>query len=301
MNTLLDGAAGQAENLIKDSDTQSFRVDVVEASQTIPVLVDFWAEWCEPCKTLTPLLEKVVTAAAGAVKLVKVNVDENQELAAQLKIQSLPTVMAFKGGKPVDGFAGALAESEIKNFIAKLGGEPNTPQVADFIAKGNELLDAGEVEPAIQLFTQIVQGEPDNLDAIGGLARAFIKAGKEEEAKEVMKTITEENKSHPALAPAFAALELSAGAADSGEIEALRKALAQKPKNKKAQYDLAEALSGTPDKQEAADILLALVTQDRAWNDEAARKLLVKMFEAAGPTDPFTIENRRQLSSILFS
>ena len=301
MNTLLDDAAAGPENLIKDSNTQAFMADVVEASQTTPVLVDFWAEWCQPCKTLTPLLEKVVTAASGAVKLVKVNVDENKELAAQLKIQSLPTVMAFKDGQPVDGFTGALPESEIKTFIAKLAGDPQTPQVAEFIAKGNELLDAGEIEPAIQLFTQIVQAEPENLDAIGGLARALIKAGKEEEAKEVLKTITEENKSHPALAPAFAALELSAGAPDSGEIEALRKALAQKPKDKQMQYDLAEALSGTPDKQEAADLLVALVKKDRAWNDEAARKLLVKMFEAAGPTDPFTIENRRQLSSILFS
>lgn len=301
MNTLMDGQADMPGDIIKDTDTAGFMTDVVEASRTVPVLVDFWADWCQPCKSLTPALEKVVKESAGAVKLVKVNVDENQELATQLRIQSLPTVMAFKDGQPVDAFAGALPEGELKAFIAKLAGNSHIPQVAEFIEKGNELLDAGEVEAAIQLFSQIVQAEQENLDAIGGLARAYIKAGREDEAKEVLKTITEDNKSHPALAPAFAALELSKSATDIGEIEVLRKTADQKPKDKQAQFDLAEALSGTSNKQEAADILLKLVAQDRGWKDEAARKLLVKMFEAAGPTDPFTITNRRRLSSILFS
>ena len=302
MNTILGNADSPApDGLIKSSDMSTFMADVVEESQTQPVLVDFWADWCEPCKALTTLLEKVVTEAGGAVKLVKVNIDENKDLAAQLKIQSLPTVMAFKDGQPVDGFAGALPESEIKAFIKKLGGDSKTPDINEFLQKAKELLEAGEVSPALELYAQIAQAEPENLDAIGGLARAYIKTGHVDQAKELLKTITEDKKSPPGLAPAFAALELADGNDGERDLDALRGAASKNPKDSQAHYDLSKALFAADMKDEAAEALLGIIARDREWNEDAARKLLIKMFDAAGPGDPFTIETRRKLSSILFS
>ena len=302
MNTILGNAGSPApDGLIKSSDMSTFMADVVEESQVQPVLVDFWADWCEPCKALTPLLEKIVTEAGGAVKLVKVNVDENKDLAAQLKIQSLPTVMAFKDGQPVDGFAGALPESEIKAFIKKIGGDSKTPDIAEFLQKAKELLEAGEVAPALELYAQIAQAEPENLDAIGGLARAYLKAGHVDQAKELLKTITEDKKSHPGLAPAFAALELADGNDGDSDLDALRDAASKNPKDSQAHYDMAKALFAADMKDEAAEALLGIIARDREWNEDAARKLLIKMFEAAGSGDPFTIDTRRKLSSILFS
>ena len=302
MNTILGNAGSPApDGLIKSSDMSTFMADVVEESQVQPVLVDFWADWCEPCKALTPLLEKIVTEAGGAVKLVKVNVDENKDLAAQLKIQSLPTVMAFKDGQPVDGFAGALPESEIKAFIKKIGGDSKTPDIAEFLQKAKELLEAGEVAPALELYAQIAQAEPENLDAIGGLARAYLKAGHVDQAKELLKAITEDKKSHPGLAPAFAALELADGNDGDSDLDALRDAASKNPKDSQAHYDMAKALFAADMKDEAAEALLGIIARDREWNEDAARKLLIKMFEAAGSGDPFTIDTRRKLSSILFS
>ncbi len=297
--TLADGKIDKG--LIKDGNISTFAVDVVEASKAVPVLVDFWADWCQPCKTLTPLLEKAVLAANGAVNLVKVNADENQELAAQLHIQSLPTVMAFKGGQPVDGFTGTLPESEIKKFIAKLGGDSHAPKVDDFLAKAGKLLEGGEVEPALELYGQISQADPSNLAAIGGLARCFIKLGQIEKASEVLKMVPAESQGDPALASAFAALDLTQKEPEEGALIELKRKVEANPSDNQAAYDLARSLFAAGQRDEAASTLLDIIRRERGWNDEAARKLLLKMFEAAGPTDPFTAENRKRLSSILFS
>jgi len=302
MTPTIGNADGKApDGLIKSSDMSSFMADVVEESGVQPVLVDFWADWCEPCKALTPLLEKVVNQAGGSVKLVKVNVDENKELAAQLRVQSLPTVMAFKDGQPVDGFAGVLPESEIKAFIVKVGGNFGAPDIGEFLEKAKELLEAGEVAPALELYAQIAQDEPENLDAIGGLARAYIKAGHLQQARELLEIITEDKKSHPGLVPAFAALDLAGEEGADGNLDALRAAAKKNPDDNQAQYDLARAFFAADKKEEAAEALLAIIARDREWDDDAARKLLVKMFNAAGAGDPFTIETRRKLSLILFS
>lgn len=287
--------------LIKSSGMSAFMADVIEESKVQPVLVDFWADWCEPCKTLTPLLEKVVTDARGAVKLVKVNADENKDLAAQLRIQSLPTVMAFKDGQPVDSFTGALPESEIKAFIAKLGGSAHAPDIEEFLAKAKELLEAGEVAPALDLYTQITAAEPENLDAIGGLARAHIKAGQIEQAREILKTITEDNKSHPGLAPAFAALELAGSEPGGDDLIKLKKKAEADPADNQAACDLAQGLFAAGQRDDAAETLLGVIRRERDWNEGAARALLLKMFEAAGQGDPFTVETRKKLSAILFS
>ncbi|MHA1544787.1 MAG: thioredoxin [Alphaproteobacteria bacterium] len=294
-----DGAV--PEDLIKDADMASFMDDVVEASKITPVLVDFWAEWCQPCKTLTPLLEKVVIEARGAIKLVKVDADKNQELAQQLRIQSLPTVMAFKDGQPVDSFTGALPESEIKNFIARFAADGEDPNLQDYINKGNELLTEGKHEEALALFSQILQADAENLDAIAGLAQGFLKMGQDDKAREVLKTLTEDRKAHPAIATVLAALEFSEGRPGEDKLIKLKEAVEKKPEDNQAAYDLAEGLFAGGQKEEAADALLAIIAREREWNEEAARKLLLRMFEAAGPSDPFTLETRRKLSSVLFS
>lgn len=294
-----DGLA--PEDLIKDADMASFMNDVVEASKITPVLVDFWAEWCEPCKTLTPMLEKVVREARGTVKLVKVDADKNQELAQQLRIQSLPTVMAFKDGQPIDGFTGALPESEIKNFIAKFASDGHDPNLQDYINKGNELLAEEKPEEALGLFSQILKADPENLDAIAGLAKVFMQMGQDDKARGVLKTLTEDRKQHPAIAAVLTSLEFAEGRPEEGELIKLKEAAQKKPADNQALYDLAEGLFANGQKVEAADALLTIVARESEWNEEAARKLLLKMFEAAGPVDPFTLQTRRKLSSILFS
>ena len=297
--TLADGKID--DSLIKDGTVSTFMVDVVEASKAVPVLVDFWADWCQPCKTLTPLLEKAVLAANGAVKLVKINADENQELGTQLRIKSLPTVLAFKDGEAVDGFSGALPESEINKFIAKLGGDSHAPNVDDFLAKAGKLLERGEVEPALELYGQISQADPSNLEAIGGLARCLIKLGKIEKASGVLKMVPAESQGDRALAGAFAALDLARKEPEEGVLIELKKKVEANPSDNQAAYDLAENLFAAGQRDQAASTLLDIIRREREWNDEAARKLLLKMFQAAGLADPFTVENRKHLSSILFS
>jgi len=289
------------DSLIKSANMSTFMDDVVEESKIQPVLVDFWADWCGPCKALTPVLEKVVRQAGGAVKLVKVNADENQDLAAQLRIQSLPTILAFRDGQPVDGFTGALPESEIKKFIAKLEGNSHAPDIKDFIAKARELLEGGEIEAALELYGQIGQADPSNLEAVGGLARCFIKLDQIDKARDILKMAPEDKHDHPALAGAFAALDLATGEPSDDELIDLKKRVEKNPKDNQAAYDLAQGLFAAGQRDEAADALLAIIRRDRGWNDEAARKLLLKMFEAAGSGDPFTVENRKRLSLILFS
>ncbi|MEM1140669.1 MAG: thioredoxin [Pseudomonadota bacterium] len=298
-----DGAdAGSASgDLIKDIDTAQFEDDVLRASMDVPVIVDFWAPWCGPCKTLTPILEKAVTAARGAVRLVKINIDENQALAGQMGIQSIPTVAAFKGGRPVDGFMGALPESQIKAFIERLAGEIG-PSPADMLMEEARAAFAAEdFATAAQTFAAVLQEEPGNPEALGELARCYLAVGDAERAGEMLALVPPEARDHPSVKGAQAELDLSAQAADSDEVQALRAKIAQAPSDKPARLELAAALAADGQREEAMDLLLALVEEDRAWNDEAARKQLLSLFEALGPTHDLTKQGRRRLSSILFS
>ncbi len=292
---------------IIDSSQAQFAKDVLDASRDKPVIVDFWAPWCGPCKQLTPLLEKVVTAAKGAVKLVKINIDENQALAQQLRIQSIPTVYAFFQGRPVDGFMGALPESQLKEFVNKLievsggagGGE--AAQIAEAIAHAREALDSGDMMTASQIFAELLQMDPGNPDAIGGMTRAYLKAGDIARAKQTLATAPKEHANHAEIVAARAAIELAEQAEKAGPAAELKAKVEADPKNHQARYDLAMALYAGGQRQEAIDELLEIVRRDRKWNEEAARKQLVKFFEALGPMDPLTVDARKRLSSILFS
>ncbi|HXV74576.1 MAG TPA: thioredoxin [Sphingomonadales bacterium] len=292
---------GLAPPLVKQAGLATFVKDVIEPSHATPVLVDFWAEWCGPCKALTPVLEKVVREAKGAVLLAKVNIDENQELAAELGIQSIPTVIAFKGGRPVDAFAGALPESEVKKFIARLGGAPQKPESGDALEAAEAALAEGDAVRAAGIFSHVLAADAANLDALGGLARAHLKLGQAEEAKRILAMTPKGKESHPAIAAAFSQLAFAGKTADAGKLGRLINEIEKNPKSFQARYDLAEALFAAGDKAAAAEHLLYIVAHARAWNEDAARKLLVKMFEAAGPKDSFTLETRRKLSSLLYA
>ncbi|MEO1249185.1 MAG: thioredoxin [Pseudomonadota bacterium] len=298
-------APGQAGGeLIKDSDTANFTQDVIEASMAVPVIVDFWAPWCGPCKTLGPIIEKAVTAARGRVRLVKVNVDENQQLAAQLRIQSLPTVFAFANGQPIDGFTGALPESQVKTFIEKVvkqGGAPADP-LEEALTQAKELLEAGDFANAGGLYSQIIQAEPGNGPALAGLAQCLVKMGNLADAKSVYESAPEEVRNSTEMDSVKAALDLAeAGAKASTEIGALQARVQADPNDKEARFDLASALFVSGEREVAIDQLMELFSQDREWNESAARKQLLKFFEAMGPTDPLTIAGRRRLSAMLFS
>jgi putative thioredoxin len=313
MTTIIgsDGA-GQAGNggpppadLIKDSSTESFEADVLQASMTTPVIVDFWAPWCGPCKQLGPLLEQAVKAARGAVRLVKIDIDQNQELAMQLRVQSVPAVYAFFQGRPVDGFVGALPESQIKAFIERLTQTAGTDQGPDpleeALAQAQAALESGQLGAASALFAQILQHDPENTAAIAGLIRCQLDSGDTAAAKAMYDGLPEEVKSDPALASVAASLELADMSAEAGDVLALKSQLAVNPSDHQARLDLAMALYAAGDAEGATEALLEIIARDRGWNDEAARKQLLKFFEAWGPTDPRTLEARRRLSSLLFS
>jgi putative thioredoxin len=288
-----------AEGLIKEGTDASFPVDVIEASRTTPVIVDFWATWCGPCKQLTPALEKAVTAAKGAVKLVKIDVDKNPVFAGQLRVQSIPTVYAFVDGKPVDGFMGAVPESQLKAFIDKLAG-PGAPgsEIDELIAVGKEAIEAGDVGGAAQAFAQALQLDPENLAAIGGLARCYLAGGDRERAREVADMAPPDAKNSD-LESVRAALALAAEApADTAEAE---RRLAADPDDHDARLELAKALAGKGRFEAAADQLLKIIERDRDWNEGAARKQLLTVFEAAGQTSEVAKQGRRRLSAILFS
>ena len=283
---------------IKDGTDASFMADVIEASKTQPVIVDFWATWCGPCRTLTPTIEKVVNAAKGAVKLVKIDVDKNPGFAGQLRVQSIPTVYAFVDGRPVDAFQGALPESQVRAFVEKLAGAADGGGLDEIIAMGKESLEIGDLGGAAQAFAQALQIDPTSAKALGGMARVYLANGDPEGAAEVVAMAPADAKD-PDLDAARAALALAAEA--PSETAAFEQRLAADPDDHEARLELAKALAGMGRLQDAADHLLTIIARDRAWNDDAARKQLLTVFEAAGPTSEVAKQGRRKLSSILFS
>lgn len=293
-------ADGASSPFIKDSNLETFAADVLEASREVPVIVDFWAPWCGPCKQLTPLLEKLVNDAKGAVRLVKVNVDENQEIARQLRIQSIPTVYAFKDGQPVDGFMGAVPESQLRLFIEQLTGEASG--AIDGLAVAEEAIAAGDLATAAQAYAAVLQDDPGNPQAVAGLARCYLASGDLERARATLGLVRPGGEQDEAIRAVDAELKLREAAGQAtAETAPLRARLAADANDHQARYDLALALDAANDREAALTELLELVRRDRKWNEEAARKHLVTLFEAMGPADPRTLEARRKLSTILFS
>ena len=309
METLLTGAAPQAvpADLIKDSDQTKFAKDVIEASQTVPVIVDFWAPWCGPCKTLQPMIEKVVKEAKGAVKLVKIDIDKNQMLAQQLRIQSIPAVYAFFGGRPVDGFMGAVPESQVKAFVDKLiqasGGAAGGAgsELAELLEHAKTAVAQNDMETAAQIYSEILGVDPANVPALAGLARYHMNAGDFEQATTLLGQVPAKEQNHAEVVAVKAALDLAEKAKEAGPVDDLKAKAAADPKDFQSRLDLAMAYWAGDRKQEAIDELLAMIKADRAWNEAAARTQLLKFFEALGFSDPLSVDGRKRLSTILFS
>lgn len=290
-----------AADVIRDVTTQTFMADVIEASRKQPVLVDFWAPWCGPCKQLTPVLEKAVRDARGAVILAKMNIDDHPEVAGQLGIQSIPAVIAFKNGQPVDGFMGAQQESQVKAFIERIAGPIGPSDLEQVLAQAGAAREAGDLAQAVQLYAAALQMEPESAAAIGGLAQCYVAAEALDKAREVLAMAPEAAASDPAISAARAALDLADQASSLGDLAGLEARIAENPSDYQARFDLAVALgSSAARRQEAVDQLIEIVRHDREWNEDGARKQLLQFFEAWGHKDPATAYGRRRLSAVLF-
>ena len=289
------------EGLIKETTTQGFMKDVIEESKRQPVLIDFWAPWCGPCKQLTPILEKVVKSAKGKVKLVKMNIDEHPAIPGQMGIQSIPAVIAFVNGQPADGFMGALPEGQVNAFIERLTKGAVAGETKDLLSEADAALTAGDVETAANIYSDILAEDEANVAALAGFARCQVAAGAIGEAKQTLAKIPEAKHNDAAVVAARAALEVAEQASSVGPVGELEQKVQQNPLDHQARFDLAVALNAAGQRQQAVDHLIAIVRRDRKWNDDGARKQLVQFFEAWGPTDEATVDGRKRLSSILFA
>lgn len=287
--------------MILDVTEANFMAEVIDASAQTPIIVDFWAPWCGPCKTLTPALEAAVTAKKGKIRLAKVNVDENQALAAQLRIQSLPTVYAFVNGQPVDGFMGAVSPAELTQFIDRVTAQAGeAPGLDEAIAAAHEMLEEGAFSDAAQTFAAILEEEPGHTEALAGMVRTYLAAGQPEQAQALLDGLSEADRAKPELTALIAEMDLAASAAETGETAALRAELAGDADNHQARHDLALALAASGDDEGAMAELLELFRRDRDWNDGAAKTQLIRIFDKLGPKDPRAQKGRRQLSSMIF-
>ncbi len=294
-------AATTADTVIRDTTTQTFVKDVIEESRRQPVLVDFWAPWCGPCKQLTPILEKVVRGAKGKLKLVKMNIDEHPSIPGQMGIQSIPAVIAFVNGQPADGFLGALPESQVTAFIERLTKGRVSAEDKDLLQAAEAALAEGNAAGAADLFARVLADDPTHVPALAGLVRCYVATGALDQAKQTLAMIPESKRSETAVAAARAALELAEQASALGPIAELEQKVASNPLDHQARFDLALAHNAKGRRKEALDHLIEIARRDRKWNDDGARKQLVQLFDAWGPTDEATVEGRKRLSSILFA
>jgi putative thioredoxin len=290
-----------ADAVVKETTTQTFVKDVIEESKRQPVLVDFWAPWCGPCKQLTPVLEKAVKAAKGKVKLVKMNIDDHPAIPGQMGIQSIPAVIAFVNGQPADGFMGALPESQVVAFLERLTKDRIGGEAQDLLKTADAALAEGDTAAAADLYAQLLAEDSANVHALGGLARCYVETGALDEARQTLAMVPEAKRNDASVAAARAALELAEQVKTVGPIADLEQKVANDPLDHQARFDLALALSGEGRRIEALEHLLAIVKRDRKWNEDGARKQLVQLFDAWGPTDDATVEGRKRLSSILFA